>query len=284
MLLKNFIFENNYYPNKALEKKYNYSGRNNSKKIVIRFRSKNQYKKIISLDNLKKKSQISLYGHQPNSPKRICSNFIDKKRILFLLGLRLKTLSFQFTSLRIKNFIFFIKRLLRLTNKNLKLRIALVLNSLKKEIVVFQHLFSQGLIVSNTIHTFDFMNINKFDINYIKNYSQNSFVSNIVVNRKKFFVSPSSKGYILYVNSSYCLILSPKDKILKIPATSTAQLSSVNFLTPDKLHHKKASSWKRRKKGKRVLGKSMNVCDHPNGGYKRASKLLKDFRSVIIKK
>lgn len=107
-------------------------------------------------------------------------------------------------------------------------------------------------------------------------------ICNVSYKNKRLFISPLTKGLILNVNKKHTLVLTPQKRILKLPLVSIGQLFGNPYLRKSKAAYKKASNFKFLTSKPRVLGKSMNICDRPNGGYKHSSKLLKNFKSQLI--
>lgn len=124
----------------------------------------------------------------------------------------------------------------------------------------------------------------KGDIGLVKDFTENTFVRNIYTYKKKIFISPGTTGLILNKNSKFTLVLTPKKRIIKLGLKSIGQFCSSTLKKKKKKIHEKASVIKYLKVRSRVLGKSMNICDRPNGGYKHASKILKNFKSRKILK
>ena len=153
--------------------------------------------------------------------------------------------------------------------------------------ILFQQLCLSRLDVGNSVKAFCTSLKTEFkdlDINFIMLFRENNFVCNLSDKNKLFFTAPQSRGLILNKSQSNIYVLSPKRKILKFSTSAIGQLAGATFLKKSKKNYKKASLFKYNKFRPRVLGKAMNVCDRPNGGYKHASKILKTFKSQLIKK
>jgi ribosomal protein L2 len=102
---------------------------------------------------------------------------------------------------------------------------------------------------------------------------------------KNFYFSqvPNKSSWLLGKNDDFAKVLLPSKKVIFLNLHSTKAskaniVSDVLLLTPK---HNKKSFYGRKPF---VRGKAMNVFDHPNGGYKHSSKLLKTFKGKKIYK
>lgn len=216
------------------------------------------------------------------------SSYILKKDIIYPVGILIKNFGYQLLKKKINNFIHFFKRLYFSTELPLKVNFYFFLVYLKNKVEHFYNVCLNKLQVGHTVKKFNHLSRKEeyqtLDLNLIKNFYENNFICNITYNRKRLFVSPLTKGLILNINEKHILTLTPKKRILKLPTKSLGQLFGSPYLRISKSGHKKASKFKYFRSRPRVLGKSMNICDHPNGGYKHSSKLLKNFKSKLINK
>lgn len=273
---------------KGLETKYNNSGRNSTGKIVIRFKSKNNLKKYFTQDFFDKckSMDFSIFNRTTHNSKSFFSSYIIKQDIVYPLGILVKNFSYQVLKRKINNFIFFFKRLFFSGELNFKIILYYILISIKSKLEYFQNVCLGKLHVSETIKKrYSYSKKSQsLDLNLIKNFYENDFICNLNHNRKRYFISPFTKGLILHISKKNSLILTPQRKILKVPSNSLGQLLGASYLRKIKAVHRKASNLKFLKSKPRVLGKSMNICDHPNGGYKHSSKILKNFKSQLINK
>jgi len=274
------------FSNKGLEAKYNKSGKNSSGKIVIRFKSKSNIKKIFIQDffNRSKSIDFIVFNRVIHNSKSLFSSYIMKKDIIYPLGLLVKNFSYQIIKYKINNFIYFVKRLFFSKELFFKINFYNILVIIKNRLEFFFNICLEKLHVGERIKKLD-LNSKKsqtLDLNIVKNFYENNLICNINFNNKRYFVSPFAKGRILHIGESFSLVLTPQKKILKIPSVSIGQLFGTPYLRKCKVFHKKASRYNFFKSKPRVLGKSMNICDHPNGGYKRSSKILKNFKSQLI--
>lgn len=102
------------------------------------------------------------------------------------------------------------------------------------------------------------------------------------------FAESSTKGALLLGKSkNYAKILLPSKKIVFLEADLT-RASKTGLASTDQEWvsdlGKKASTRRVFGRKPRVRGKAMNVFDHPNGGFKHSSKLLKTFKGKKILK
>jgi len=99
----------------------------------------------------------------------------------------------------------------------------------------------------------------------------------------RFSQEPSKGSFLIGSKSSFSLITLPSQKTVWLKKTKT-----LGILKNDPLKNlkkmKKASSRLLLGKKPSIRGKAMNVFDHPNGGFKHSSKLLKTFKGKNILK
>jgi hypothetical protein len=127
------------FSNKGLEAKYNKSGRNSSGKIVIRFKSKSNIKKIFTQDffNRSKSIDFTIFNRTIHNSKSFFSSYIMKKDIVYPLGILVKNFSYQIIKNKVNNFIYFIKRLFFSTELFFKINFYKILVIIRNRLETF---------------------------------------------------------------------------------------------------------------------------------------------------
>lgn len=266
------------------QKKNNHSGRNNSGKIVIRFRSKNNIKTNVSLSKFNKNSTFIVFNSRILGSNSFYSLYLQKEDFTFSLAILLKVLRYHIIYKKIKNFPYFFFKLIKSKKKELKINVIITLKLIISEINFFFNFCLNNMTVGRSIKALSDSELQNEDIAYICTLPTNTAVCNIWDNKKKYISAPLSKGLIISNNSSASYVLTANKKVVKLSEKAIGQISSGIYIKKDHYKHKKASKFLYKNNRIKVLGKSMNVCDRPNGGYKHASKILKTFTAKKIKK
>ena len=99
----------------------------------------------------------------------------------------------------------------------------------------------------------------------------------------RFSQKPSKGSFLIDSKDNFSLLTLPSQKTVWLDKSRTFGILKNDSLKnlPKK---KKASSRLLHGKKPTVRGKAMNVFDHPNGGFKHSSKILKTFKGKIILK
>lgn len=117
--------------------------------------------------------------------------------------------------------------------------------------------------------------------------SAGSLLTQITYKNCKFSFKSDRSAILLSQNNNLSMIKLPSSKVILVESDLATAGIKTNFASNEKRRlqlFNKASYKFHINRKPFVKGKSMNVFDHPNGGFKRSSKILKTFKGKRILK